>query len=249
MPRSSEPDVPAAAERLSRFTGQSLVPTLPLQVADQLATSIAEEHLKPGERLKEAEIAAAFKVSRATIREALRLLESRRLVSIVPQRGAYVTALSRNELEELFDIRIVLLGLASRTLAERFSPAAGEELTMGVVALEAAVNDAHSYARASAAMTLLITRLSGNTHLREHIESFAQPLRRYALLGFLTQTRREQSLRKWKRLLKVISAGDRELAESLHRGLSSDNRDAALAELDRREREQTRQDASAPATA
>ena len=219
----------------SNFLLQSLIPTLPLQIADQIATSIVEERLKPGERLKEIEIAAAFKVSRATIREALRLLESRGLVSIIPQRGAYVTMLSRHELEELFDIRIVLLGLASRTLASRYTPAAGAQLEAGLAGLEVAVDDAHKYARASAALTLLIAKLSGNSRLREHIESFAQPLRRYALLGFVTQARREQSLRKWKRLLKAIAARDGELAESLHRRLSSDNRDAALAELDRRE--------------
>lgn len=217
------------------FLLQSLIPTLPLQIADQIATSIVEERLKPGERLKEIEIAAAFKVSRATIREALRLLESRGLVSIIPQRGAYVTMLSRHELEELFDIRIVLLGLASRTLACRYTPVAGGQLQAGFAELELALDDVHKYARASAALTLLIAELSGNARLREHIESFAQPLRRYALLGFVTQVRREQSLRNWKRLLKAIAAKNGELAEALHRRLSSANRNAALAELDRRE--------------
>ena len=221
----------------NRFLAQSLIPTLPLQIADRITTSIVEECLKPGERLKEVEIASAFNVSRATIREALRLLESRGLVSIIPQRGAFVTTLSREELEELFDIRIVLLGLASRTLALRYTSAIGTELGIDFCALESAVDDARRYASASAALTLLIARLSGNSRLREHIESFAQPLRRYALLGFVTQTRREQSLRKWKRLLRAIAAKDGELAESLHRSLSSDNRDAALAELDRRERQ------------
>lgn len=223
-------------ESLDRFSAQSLTLTLPLQIADRLASSIVEERVKPGERLKEVEIASAFNVSRATIREALRLLENRGLVSIVPQRGAYVTALSREELEEMFDIRIVLLGLASRTLALRYTREAGRHIDNGLAELEAALGNAHDYARASAALTLTLVRLSGNSRLREHIESFAHPLRRYALLGFVTRARREQSLRKWKRLIRAIASKDAELAESLHRSLSSDNRDAALVELDRRER-------------
>ena len=79
----------------------ALVPTLPLQIAERIGTSIVEERFAPGERLKEVELALAFGVSRATVREALRLLEKRGLVSILPQRGARVTELSKKELEEL----------------------------------------------------------------------------------------------------------------------------------------------------
>lgn len=224
-------------EPFDRSPAQPLILTLPLQIADRLTKSIVEERLKPGERLKEVEIASAFNVSRATIREAMRLLEIRGLVSILPRRGAYVTVLSREELEEMFDIRIVLLGLASRTLALRYTQEAGSELKKGLADLEAALDNAHTYARASAALTMLVARLSGNSRLREHIESFAQPLQRYALLGFMAQGRREQSLEKWKRLLDAIASKDGARAESLHRSLSSDNRHAALAELDRRERQ------------
>jgi DNA-binding GntR family transcriptional regulator len=226
-----------------RFSPLPLTLTLPLQIADRIAQSIVEEKFVPGERLKEVELAGAFLVSRATIREALRILEKRGMVSILPQHGAHVSKLSRQELENMFDIRIVLLGLASRTLAHRTTPEVERQLREGLKRLEAAREDANEYARASAAMTLLIVDLAGNAQLTEHIKSFAQHIGRYARLGFVTAARRDQSLRSWKKLLRAVLAGEERNAETLHRALSEENRNAALAELDRRTKDE---EAAAP---
>src|SRR3954469_18051982 len=98
----------------ARFSPTALTPTLPLQVAERIGQGIIDEQFQPGERLKEVELALSFGVSRATIREALRILEKRGLVSILPQRGARVNDLSPKELEDLFEIRAALLGVASR---------------------------------------------------------------------------------------------------------------------------------------
>lgn len=218
-------------ERLSLLP---LTPTLPLQIADHIASRIVEEEFQPGERLKEVELANAFRVSRATIREALRILENRGMVSILPQRGAHVSSLSRKELEDMFDIRIVLLGLASRTLAHRCTPEIEQQLHAGFDKLVATQDDANAYARASAELTLSVAKLSGNGQLSMHIKSFAWAIGRYARLGLITPARREQSMKNWKRLIRAITSRDGEAAETLHRSLSDQNRRAALSELDRR---------------
>jgi DNA-binding GntR family transcriptional regulator len=220
------------------FHSSPLTLTLPLQIADRIGTGIIEEYFRPGERLKETSLAQSFGVSRATIREALRLLESRGLVTIYSQRGAYVAKLSRKELEDMFEIRAVLLGLASRRVAMAPTPEVKRRLMEGIRALEAARDDGTAYARASAALVVDITRASGNQQLFDSIEAFAQRIGRYARLGLSSAARRQQSLRDWKRLIKAITDGDADAAETLHRELSMKNRDAGLAELDRREREE-----------
>jgi DNA-binding GntR family transcriptional regulator len=217
-----------------RISSAPLTFTLPLQIADRVAQAIVEERFMPGVRLKEVELAETFQVSRATVREALRILENRGLVSIVPQHGAQVAKLSRRELEDMFDIRIVLLGLASRTLARRITPDLVRRLQDELASLSAAREDANDYARASARMSILIADFAGNLRLAEQLRSFAQHIGRYTRLGFTTSARREQSLRSWKRLVKTIAAGEGDAAEELHRKLSQENRAAALAELDRR---------------
>lgn len=218
-----------------RFSTADLTPTLPLQIAERIGTGIVEERFAPGERLKEVELALAFGVSRATIREALRLLEQRGLVIILPQRGARVTDLSRKELEDLFEIRAALLGLASRRLAEEPRPAAVREVRAGVTLLERSVGDASAYAQASAALVMTITRLSGNVQLLEYIGGFAQRFGRYARLGLVGRVRRDQSLANWRKLARAIAAGDGVTAERTHRALALSNLAAGLAEIERRE--------------
>lgn len=230
------------------FTSIPLTPTLPLQIAERIGTGIIEEFFRPGERLKETSLAQSFGVSRATVREALRLLESRGLVTIYSQRGAYVAKLSRKELEDMFEIRAVLLGLASRRVALVCTPEIKAKLMEGLRALEAARDDGTAYARASAALVVDITQASNNQQLFDSIAAFAQRIGRYARLGLSSGTRRQQSLRDWKRLIKAITDGNADAAETLHRELSMKNRDAGLAELDRRDGEERRA-TKQPATA
>jgi DNA-binding GntR family transcriptional regulator len=216
-------------------TFPALTPTLPLQIADQIGARIVEEDFAPGERLKEVELAQSFGVSRATIREALRILEQRSLVKILPQRGARVTELRRKELEDLFEMRAALLGLASRRVAERASPSGLRELRAGLGALECSLNDASQYARASSAMVATITRLSQNEQLATYIAEFSQRFGRYARLGLASQDRRKKSFSHWRKLVAVISKGDAAVAESLHRDLALENLAAGLAEIEKRE--------------
>jgi DNA-binding GntR family transcriptional regulator len=217
-----------------------LLPTLPLQIAERIGAGIVEEQFAPGERLKEVELALQFGVSRATVREALRHLEQRGLVSILPQRGARVTELSRKELEDLFEMRAALLGVASRRVAERADEAGLREVRVGLKALEAAVGDASAYARASAAMVETITRVSRNHQIAQFISELGLRFGRYARLGLAGRERRHQSLANWRRLVRAIAAKDGGLAEDIHRSLAFTNLAAGLAEIERRERRRPR---------
>ena len=213
-----------------------ILPTLPLQIAERIGSRIVEEQFAPGERLKEVELALQFGVSRATVREALRILEQRGLVSILPQRGARVTELSRKELEDLFEMRAALLGVASRRVAGRADAAGLREVRAGLKALEAAAGDAPAYARASAAMVETITRISQNQQIAQYIAELGQRFGRYARLGLASRERRAQSLATWKRLVKAIVSGDAASAEAIHRDLALTNLAAGLEEIERRER-------------
>lgn len=219
----------------SSFTPALLTPTLPLQIAERIGTAIVEEKFAPGERLKEVDLAAAFGVSRSSIRESLRILENRGLVSILPQRGAQVTLLSLSELENLFEIRAVLLGLASRHAARHFQPSSRKLLESRLRALAEARTDRTTYARASAAIVATIAALSRNDQLAALLEGFAQRIRRYTLLGLASQSRRDRSLANWRKAVQAIRGNDEEIAEHIHRRLALENRDAALLELRRRE--------------
>lgn len=216
------------------FTPATLTPTLPLQIAERIGEAIVDEQFAPGERLKEMDLATAFGVSRTTVREALRILENRGLVRILPQRGAQVTQLSRIELENLFEIRAVLLGLAARHAARNYEAPDQAILQARIIELAAGRDDAKAYARASAELVDCVARLSRNDQLAEMIAGFAQRIGRYTRLGLASRERRAHSLANWRRLVQAVAAKDQQAAEDINRRLALENRDAALIEIERR---------------
>ena len=92
-------------------------------VADKLRDRIIRGEIPEGSQLRQDAIATQYKVSRIPVREALRQLDAEGLITIVPNRGAVVPALSPDDIEELFSIRALLepevLGLSIPCLTEQ----------------------------------------------------------------------------------------------------------------------------------
>lgn len=77
-------------------------------VADKLRDEIIRGRIPEGAQLRQDAIAKQYKVSRIPVREALRQLHAEGLITILPNRGAIVPALSPDDIEELFTIRALL---------------------------------------------------------------------------------------------------------------------------------------------
>ncbi|MFI7585581.1 GntR family transcriptional regulator [Spongisporangium articulatum] len=77
-------------------------------VVSRLRGEILGGDLEPGERLVEEQVTRRFGISRAPLREAMRLLAQQGLVEHLPRRGARVATLSDQDADELFEIRDVL---------------------------------------------------------------------------------------------------------------------------------------------
>jgi DNA-binding GntR family transcriptional regulator len=90
-------------------------------VVRAIQSAIFRGELKLGQRILEEELAAALKISRATVREALRRLEQVGLIQIKPRRGTFVTRLTLIEIERTCRLRAVIEGLAARYASERLS--------------------------------------------------------------------------------------------------------------------------------
>lgn len=87
------------------------------QAVAVLRDQIVRGDLPAGMRLKERELVERLGVSRTVIREALRQLESERLIGIEPQVGPRVTVLSAEEARQLYEVRAALEGTAARLAA------------------------------------------------------------------------------------------------------------------------------------
>jgi len=89
-------------------------PTIAESVAARLRELILTGKLPPGTPLRLSQVATRMGVSVMPIREAIRILEAERLVTIEPRRGASVARLSIDDIEELYAIRAALEALAAK---------------------------------------------------------------------------------------------------------------------------------------
>src|SRR5687768_12544890 len=82
--------------------------TLSAAILDQLRKAILDGTYPAGAQLRQDALAETFGVSRIPIREALFQLDAEGLVRIVPQKGAVVSELSVDEIDDVFALRRLL---------------------------------------------------------------------------------------------------------------------------------------------
>jgi DNA-binding GntR family transcriptional regulator len=92
------------------FTKSTPIPrqSLSAAVTERLREKILSGELREGEQLRQDAIAAEFQISRIPVREALSHLAAEGLITIVANRGAVVSALSPDEIMQMFETRAVL---------------------------------------------------------------------------------------------------------------------------------------------
>ena len=91
-------------------------------VAEHLRTMIFSGRLRPGERLRQDQIAAELGVSRLPVREAVQVMERDGLVIVEPHLGAFVAPFDAQVIHDHFEIVGLVQGAAARRLAERGDP-------------------------------------------------------------------------------------------------------------------------------
>jgi DNA-binding GntR family transcriptional regulator len=87
----------------------------------EIRDGIMYGRMSPGERLVESKLAEEFRASRSTIREALRQLESEGLTKFERNKGITVIKLSIQEINEIYDLRLLLESYAAHLTAEKAS--------------------------------------------------------------------------------------------------------------------------------
>ncbi|WP_291298021.1 GntR family transcriptional regulator [Elioraea sp.] len=117
--------------------------TLADAAAEKLRALIGEGSLAPGERLTEAELSGRLGISRIPLREALRALAAEGIVTIEPHKGAVVTPVTPEEVDEVFPVLAALEGAAGELAALRMS----DEECAAIAALHEAMLAAHREGR------------------------------------------------------------------------------------------------------
>ena len=108
MSRPNEPLHPTLHPKLPTMKTRLGHRTLSAAIVEQLRQDILDGTYPAGAQLRQDALAASFQVSRIPVREALFQLEAEGLVRIEPHKGAIVSAFSLEEIDDVFDLRMLL---------------------------------------------------------------------------------------------------------------------------------------------
>jgi DNA-binding GntR family transcriptional regulator len=129
--------------------------------------AIIEHRLAPGRKLVEERLAAVFGASRAMIRQVLTRLAHEMVVTLVPNRGAFVAEPTVEEAREVFEARRLIEPALARRLALAATPAHLSRLRQLVAAEERArtARDRQQVIKLSGEFHLEIAEMAGNAIL------------------------------------------------------------------------------------
>ncbi len=213
---SINPSAPKAASRDGTRTEVA---------ATRLRTLIVSGNLKPGQRLSEREIAEQLEgLSRTPLREAFKILAAEGLLTLEPNRGAVVTALSLSEVEAAIEVLIGLETMAAEPACARVSDAEIaeiEELHAKMVAAHAA-GDLMAYFQINQTIHQRMVDAARNPVLSRIYAAECARIRRYRYAGNQEQARWTQAVKEHGEMLNALKerAGPllREMLRKHHQG-------------------------------
>ena len=180
---------------------------VPRRIAETLGADIVFGRIEPDSRVIEDDIAERFGVSRSPVRESIRLLERDGLVVRAERRGARVSSLNRQDLDEVYACRIELEGVAAAQAAAKHSKTDLKRLQAAVTRLQKAFQqrDIQAYFEANVAFTDTVHQAAGNATLTRLLGMLGKQALRYRYLAY----------RNFPHLMSASLEGNRDVIEAI----------------------------------
>ncbi|MEU8608238.1 GntR family transcriptional regulator [Actinoplanes sp. NPDC048791] len=179
---------------------------------DRLSREILSGRTDPGERLVEEQLTRRLGISRAPLREALRLLAQQGLVEHIPRRGVRVATLSDDDVRELYEVRDVL----ERHAVASIRPGAdlsGLRAALEVMSKATDAGDRLAIADAHRRFHVEVVALGGNRQLGTLYESVLVRLQLYMAVNLRREAEVAEpsdGVHRHERLLAAVERGDPE---------------------------------------
>jgi DNA-binding GntR family transcriptional regulator len=145
----------------------SLSRTVKSTLAENLRDEILLGELMPGQYLRLEEIAGRFEISTTPVREALRELEAEGLVTIFPHRGAVVTSLSADDLQDIYDIRATLEEMATRLAVPHMTEKTFAQMLAYIEEMDSHIGELVTLVKLNHKFHITLYAASGRRHLCE----------------------------------------------------------------------------------
>jgi len=180
------------------------------KLAGQIEAMVIDGELTPGAKLDEQILAQRFEVSRTPIREALRQLAVTGLVELKPNRGAFVTIVTPERLEEMFIAMAELEATCARLAAMSMSPVErrGLQRLHERMAEMAARDLSEDFVEANESFHGMIYKGAHNSLLEEATVSLRRRVAAYRRSQFRTPGRLARSHAEHDAVVKAVISGD-----------------------------------------
>lgn len=196
-----------------------------------LRKQILRGELKPGERLMEISLANKLGVSRTPIREAIRKLEHEGLVVMIPRRGAHVAEITRQELNDVLEVRLSLEILAIEKAVERMKEPDIRKLKRAEAEFAELVErddvDLTELGEADEHFHDIIYEGTGNRRLIQIINNLREQMYRFRVEYMKTKNIRQTLVDEHDAIVRAVEAHDKEEAVRLTK-LHIDNQYRAI---------------------
>jgi GntR family transcriptional repressor for pyruvate dehydrogenase complex len=198
-------------------------------VAERLLALISSEHLVPGDLLpSERELVAQYAVGRSSIREALRMLESKGVIAseanggfaVAPFGNAlnqsldFLLSVDQADVGELFEVRRIIEGEAVALAAARRSEAELEPMAEQIRAMEAGLASEEAFAAADLRFHLLLADASRNRLIASLMDAIRALLERVLALSYHVPGGPEGAIEQHRRILQAIADGEPDVARA-----------------------------------
>jgi DNA-binding GntR family transcriptional regulator len=211
---------PRPSRRTAAARPRAAAPASKDDIHGRIYKAIVEHRLQPGTKLIEERVAELFAVSRTQVRGVLQRLAVERLVTLVPNRGAFVATPTAAEAHDVLDVRRTLEPGVVARLIERMKQGEARDAVKRLRTLVRREEQAHASGdrrtavRLSGEFHVLLAELSGSSiYLRMMRE--LTPLTCLAILAFEAPTTAACPNDEHARLIDAIERGDAKGAAAL----------------------------------
>lgn len=180
------------------------------ELVDRLQTLIINLELKPGAKVPEKQLCDQFGVSRTPLREALKVLASDGLVRLEPNRGAWVTQVTEEEVEEVFPVLGAMEALSGELACKHATDAEIDE----VRALHAQMiesyerRDLDAYFSINQKIHRAILLAARNGTLTTTCQALSLRMQRARYLANMTEGRWFEAVQEHEKILEYLASRD-----------------------------------------
>ncbi|MBQ8497090.1 MAG: GntR family transcriptional regulator [Clostridia bacterium] len=191
--------------------------SLEAKVYIELQDAILSEQFKKGEALTETVLSEKFGVSRTPVRSALQRLSEDGLVKIVPNRGAVVLGVTKEDILDIYRIRMRLEGLASAMAAQTITDEYKKKLTETVELSEFYLqkNDTEHLKELDTSFHRMIYEASGSQTIARILSDLHLHTKGYRRIALAVPGRLEKTTEEHREILNAILEGNAEEADRL----------------------------------